>query len=175
MLRDELDRLTDDPDPDCHTELLAELSESYPNNIRIVERANPTQRYTCYMHAFGLGYQPEYVRVAISGSGKIFANSAFVLFLLQRGYLQERTSGTASPGDVVIYFANGVPQHAGIAKDNGQVESKWGTGHLYEHGVLEVPAKYGDKVKFYSPISKDLALKHFLEYAKDNLETGGTE
>ncbi len=46
-----------------------------------------------------------------------------------------------------------------------------GLSHLYEHGVLEVPAKYGDEVKYYSSISKDLALKHFLEYANDNLET----
>jgi len=172
MLRDELDRIADDPDPDCNPELLAELSKYHSHNIVIIERATHKEKYTCYMHAFGLRYQPEYVRVAISGSGKIFANTAFVLFLLQRGYLQERTSGTASPGDVVIYFANGVPKHAGIAKDNGRVESKWGAGHLYGHGDFEVPAQYGDEIKFYSPISKDLALKHFLEYANDNVETG---
>ena len=173
MLRDELDRLTDDPDPDCHLELLAKLSKSYPNNIRIIERANPSQRYTCYMHALGLGYQPDYINIAQSGIGKIFANSAFVLFLIHRGYLQERTSGTSSTGDVVIYFASGVPQHAGIAKGNGQVESKWGLGHLYEHSVWEVPTKYGDEVKFYCAISKGLTPRHFLEYAKGKLETGG--
>jgi len=164
MLRDELDRLTDNPDPVCHPELLAELSKSYPNKIRIMERASPRQSYTCYMHAFGL-YQPDYIKIAQSGTGKIFANSAFVLFLLRRGYLQERVADAAFPGDMVIYFGAGVPQHAGISKGKDRVESKWGSGHLYEHGVLEVPTKYGDKVKFYSPISKDLALEHFLEYA----------
>ena len=173
MLRDELDRLTDDPDVDCHPKLLAELSEHHSHNIRIIEWATHTQMYTCFMHAFGLREQPEYIRVATSGSGKIFANSLFVSFLLQRGYLQERTAGTVCPDGVVIYFAAGVPQHAGITKGKERIESKWGSGHLYEHGALEVPAKYGDEVKYYSSISKDMALKHFLEYANDNLQTGG--
>ena len=173
MLRDELDRLTDDPDVDCHPKLLAELSKHHSHNIRIIERATYAQMYTCFMYAFGLREQPEYKRVAISGSGKIFANSSFVSFLLLRGYLQERAAGVVCPDDVVIYFAAGAPQHAGVTNGNGRVESKWGSGHLYEHGALEVPAKYGDEVKYYSPISKDMALKYFLEYANDNLYSGG--
>ena len=175
MLREELDRLTDDPDPMCHPELLTELSKHHPNKIRIIEIADRSQPYTCFMHVFGLRNEPEYNKIAMSGSGKIYANSAFVLFLIQEGYIQEITSGTTSTEDIVIYFASGVPQHAGIAKRDGQIESKWGLGHLYEHGILEVPSKYGNEVKFYSPISKGLALKHFLKCAKGKLETGAIQ
>jgi hypothetical protein len=31
--------------------------------------------------------------------------------------------------------------------------STWGTGNLYEHGVLEVPLSYGKNVRFFKRLS----------------------
>jgi hypothetical protein len=49
-------------------------------------------------------------------------------------------------GRLVVYFRNDKPVHAGIVRGN-QIRSKWGIGHLWEHGLWEVPSSYGDRVE----------------------------
>ena len=68
-------------------------------------------------------------------------------------------------GDIVLYFRDGSPTHAGIAIDNERIISKWGIGHLYEHNVNEAPAKYGQDVRYYHSVTAEASLECFLEYA----------
>ena len=51
-------------------------------------------------------------------------------------------------GDFVIYFNGVTVRHSGIWM-GGRVQSKWGTGHLWEHALHEVPLRYGDEVGFF--------------------------
>jgi len=68
-------------------------------------------------------------------------------------------------GDVVVYFSNAVPKHA--AKMNGsRVVSKWGLGHLWEHGLFEVPSIFGDDVRFFKRLARRAAVSAFVEFAK---------
>jgi hypothetical protein len=44
---------------------------------------------------------------------------------------------------------------------------KWGKGGLFEHGVFEIPASYGNKVRFFRNICFKEAFKHFRCFAKE--------
>ncbi len=162
MLREALDLLTDESDCSKHPALLQELQ--YDNTIQLIESVRPIHTYTCFMHALGLIDQEQYVSVTRSGSGEIFANFEFVTYLLEQGALVEKTN--AEPHDTAIYFQDNTPTHAGIVANNQQLISKWGTGHLYMHAVFEVPAKYGDTIRYYRSLPNEEVLRHFLEYDK---------
>lgn len=160
MLREDLDRITDDPDCSRHPHLINALEG---HAIRVLESSRPLARYTCFMHVVGLYDQEAYVEVAISGDGSIFANSTFIAYLIEQGVLSEKP--TAERGDIVLYFRDGSPTHAGIAIGDGRLISKWGIGHLYEHDVYEVPAKYGQEIRYYHRLAPEASLEHFLEFA----------
>ncbi|HVY01262.1 MAG TPA: hypothetical protein VHA12_00670 [Candidatus Nanoarchaeia archaeon] len=56
-------------------------------------------------------------------------------------------------GDLAIYIS-GLPgmreqAHIGRIMQPGQILSKWGYGHAYEHRVEDVLAEYGDEVRFF--------------------------
>lgn len=81
----------------------------------------------------------------------------------------EVTPADAREGDLVFYFGDDEQfKHAGLSRTNGRLMSKWGIGHLYEHGVFEVPESYGTKVRFFRKLSYDLAFGHFMRFAQEN-------
>ncbi len=49
---------------------------------------------------------------------------------------------TPSTGDLVLYRNDRQITHAGLVAAD-RIISKWGKGHLWIHGLLEVPAQYG--------------------------------
>lgn len=50
---------------------------------------------------------------------------------------------------------------------SGRVLSKWGTGHLYEHVVFEVPESYGIAVRFFRGLSYEQGFEHFVQFAEE--------
>lgn len=67
--------------------------------------------------------------------------------------------------DLVLYFDEQIPTHAGLVTES-RVISKWGKGHIYKHGFLEVPASYGDTIRFYRRVPSDLATMRLIEYVR---------
>ena len=65
---------------------------------------------------------------------------AFIAELIASGTLAADESGPA-----LVYFRGDLPVHAGIAAGE-RVISRWGAGHLWRHGVWEVPSSHGDAV-----------------------------
>lgn len=51
---------------------------------------------------------------------------------------------------------------------DGRVESKWGTLGLFNHAKLEVPAGYGEMLRFFEPLDYEVAIEHFCRFAKEN-------
>jgi len=76
--------------------------------------------------------------------------------------LQEVGPEQAEEGDHVLYFGQQL-EHAGKVCA-GMVESKWGKGHLWQHGVYEVPQRYGDIVRFFRQVSREDAIAAFREF-----------
>jgi hypothetical protein len=168
-LRQRLEEMTHVDDVSRHPVLLAALTRERPNTVALLDSAHPIRRYTCLMHVFDFAEKPEYAAIATHGLGRIYAAGAFAHWLLDRGLLVEVTHTDVREGDLVFYFSDdGRFKHAGLCQTKGRVMSKWGIGHLYEHGVFEVPDSYGDKVRLFRNLSYEEAFGHFMRFAEDN-------
>ena len=96
---------------------------------------------------FALGIEADAVRDKVEG--EIFPGKKFVRTLVQTRFLCAKavSPSAAAEGDILIYYRNGEPTHAGQSAST-RVISKWGSGatHIWEHPIYEVPESYGDKV-----------------------------
>jgi hypothetical protein len=168
-LRQQLEEMTYVDDVSRHPAVLAAVTCECPNSVALLDSAHPIRRYTCLMYVFDFAEKHEYAAIATHGLGRIYAAGAFAHWLLDRGLLVELTPVEVREGDLVFYFNNeGRFKHAGLCRTDGRVMSKWGIGHLYEHGVFEVPDSYGDKLRFFRKLSYDEAFGHFMRFAEDN-------
>jgi len=164
-LRGELNRLTT-PDDDLNgsssdtdwntwlegqAESVARLNQTHPHDIRLAELGTARDERNCFM--FALGINPDAIRDMVLFS--IHPGSAFVAALIADEVLPFRSTDLASAedGDVVVYFRDGQPRHAGVLR-SGRVISKWGAGptSIWDHSLLEVPEAYGDEIKIYRPL-----------------------
>jgi hypothetical protein len=64
----------------------------------------------------------------------------------------------------VVYAAGSRIEHAGRVNKKA-IESKWGLGHTWRHGLYEVPWRYGNVVRFFSHLSQEESVRAFLHYA----------
>lgn len=152
--------------------LIGELAARHPHSIELVAPAIPgdelTFKFTCFQHAFELTDPPRTIVDIATLWPDVYPNAKFVLYLMDQR-LTEVTPIDVVDGDVVVYFSNGVPTHAGQIKSGGVV-SKWGTAHLWRHGLYEVPARYGGEVRFFHALTRGESQESFLRFAE--IETG---
>jgi hypothetical protein len=94
--------------------------------------------------------------------GPVFPGEKFVRSLLAEGRLIETTTKSS----IVIYFRDDTLLHAG-KMDAKNVISKWGAGgtHIWQHNLWDVPARYGDKARFFA--SLPTAVELYLKWAAD--------
>lgn len=144
------------------------LASEIPHTIKVApnpyEDKVPLSRYTCFVHVLKLARCGPYIRIA-ERNREVFAGSDFINSLIESGDLKEVEDNSATDGDLVIYFQDGVPTHAGILA-SGRVRSKWGVGLFHEHDFWEVPKSYGEKIRFFRPISREETIARFLAYAR---------
>ena len=96
----------------------------------------------------------------------VHANTAFVDFLIAHGYIQLEHESMV--GGLVVYSMRNKIEHIGRSVEAGRVQSKWGTGLLYEHETLEVPSNYGDDIQFYTAMKYSKVSKAFFEFARQS-------
>ena len=167
-LRARLDTITSSP-PDEQLTAIEELRAEFSHSIVLREGANSSHiPFNCYEFAFDIAGAPAVNIILTEGDAKknekLAVTDDFVSGLL-REVLAERTPDSVTDGDIIIYFDNNTPTHAGKVK-KGRVVSKWGTGHLWEHAIYEVPLSYGNRHKFFLPVDRDDILVRFIQYAK---------
>ncbi len=138
------------------------------HTIRLLGRAEPgeprTWRFNCIQYALGLQAPPPAVE-CLCRHGAVFLGTDFLSWLVNR----LPSSAPNETGSLIVYLDGGAIKHVGISTD-GRVASKWGGGHLWDHGIFEVPASYGDAVAFYRPPEARTAGDLFLDYARERLE-----
>lgn len=139
-----------------HVPRIGALQARHAHTI-VAHPVDHTPGFNCFAFAFGLSNQAEYVRIAAAehraGESRFFASSAFAGALLRDGALTPVCRRDLEPDDVALYGAVDKPVHAGRALDARRIRSKWGRGHLYDHGLWEVPGHYGYVVRFYRAAS----------------------
>jgi hypothetical protein len=166
-LREELDKIIEDyADSDERlgeqVGLIMRLASKYDASISLVRETKPGEPcFTCYQLSFGL-LGVESVNRILGENWHITLGRDFVQHLVDK-WLDEVSISDAKDGDHVLYIDLRI-EHAGRVAQ-GAVESKWGKGHLWRHGVFEVPRRYGDTVKFFRHISKEQSIQAFHGYA----------
>lgn len=87
------------------------------------------------------------------GSQDIYPGGEFTTFLI-RNFLKETEQDQARDGDLVLYFREGTPKHAGKWYTE-KVRSKWGYySHLWQHGLYELPLEYGNDLRFFQQLPR---------------------
>jgi len=157
--------MTLNPSVADHPAILKNLRAEFEHSIEIVASEHPIELYTCGVHAFFLVDDPTYVEVATFGLGRTFAGPDFIRFVLERGFLEPLDSTHDVHGDLIMYFQEGEFRHVGRLMTPDCVLSKWGTGHLYKHGIWEVPSMYGEEVCLFKGPNKEQSLELFITYA----------
>ena len=155
-------------DVDQHPEILRRISQQCPNTIRLLESQHPIGRYTCLVHALDFTEKPEYLAIAKYPFRCAFAGPEFAHWLIGGGHLKELSAGSANRGDLILYLDNGQFKHAAIFLSDGRANSKWGVGHLFEHGILEVPSSYASEVRFFGRLPYDVAHGCFVDFARES-------
>jgi len=173
--RKRLSKITEETLLEQHEELVSNLANEHPHSI-ILKLGKPDGKksnYNCFIFAFNLTDSPVYEEIASTPPYNVFANSEFCDFLLKKRILEEKTWDDKNEGDIIMYFDEGVPKHAGKIYAH-RIISKWGTGHLWEHDIYEVPISYGNEYRIFSTLSEALAITAFIEYAKSKGKTFAT-
>jgi hypothetical protein len=106
------------------------------------------------------------VNIVNAAPDYVFASPAFVQRLINRGRLVEFRGPRV--GTLIVYAEDGCTKHIGKMVALDRVESKWGVGLLYHHGILEVPAHYGSEVRHFEAIYAEEALDELAVYAKEH-------
>jgi hypothetical protein len=146
---------------------ITDLAIKHPHNIRLHRRSMPSRNHlNCFALALGIG-----PIVATDPAGQyLYPEGPFMAQLLEKDCLEERhvTACQASDCDLLFYYKSDScwPKHAGRWR-NGRVISKWGAcrTHTWRHPPFEVPACYGEQIKVYKPIPRQLAKRAYLDWA----------
>ncbi len=138
-----------------------------PHSITLKQQAivgkSETFQFNCFMYVLNI-ISDSIVEKIMKNHQTIFIGSEFMKHLIQNK-LQEIDFLKKEDGDIIIYYLNDKPEHAGKIFSN-RIISKWGTGHMWEHDIFEIPITYGQTYKTYKQISSEEALGCFLDYAR---------
>lgn len=174
QLRQRLQEITDTYIRDQGNEQIScieQLGHEYPHSISLVQEAisgkPETVNFTCFQYAFGLVDPPARVQEIAASQSPEFFGSSFAKWLAN-GALQETDLNLAQEGDLVLYFQDGEAKHAAKICGDSCI-SKWGLGHLWRHGLLEVPKDFGSQVRYFRSISSTDAAADFVDYAREKL------
>ncbi len=108
------------------------------------------QAFNCFMYVLNLVDRVE-PNVFAQDDKKTgwFINSSFFTKLCDAGIVSETSIDQLEPNDLVVYYNGQQKVHVGRYVAPNLVESKWGLGPLFRHGLWDVPKSYGDALKYF--------------------------
>ena len=140
--------------------MIERVRRTHPHTVTYRELLNEG---TCATYAVHLFREKAYWAMASNFGRRIFAGRQFMEWLIQHHLSKIRRPVL---GCLATYFRDDVWQHIGVVSGSGRVTSQWGTFPVYEHGFFEVPARYGDDVRYFRGLRRGDALRLFLDFAK---------
>lgn len=161
-LRARLQEITSNDNIDGHPLAIETLRVELPHSIRLVSLAGQAHPQNCFEWALGLNHELAHW-VGDCRLPVLYAGSKFVQELIPS--LVQVSDNCANEGDLVLYLDRGIPTHAGLFKES-EVISKWGSGHTYQHGQLEVPESYGTTIRIYRKPPSIMVEMHFVKYVQ---------
>jgi hypothetical protein len=162
QLRRELEAAMAIFEPAAYVKRLDQLREKFNHSVFILpDGSDRLRRFNCYAYAFGIWDHPDFVALVENTGKSAIMNSTFIEAELARGRLQEADQNMLNAGDIIIYFRDGKPAHAGKIAAFGTsltVHSKWGPSETHAHDVWHVPESYGDELGCFKPIDPESIL-----------------
>jgi len=152
-----------------HIDAVEGLKTKFHHSIKEIESRIWLPSFTCLVYVMGFAGNATYSAVIKKASPKEpFAGKDFFNWLVINKHLIQIMDRSESVGDFIVYF-NSYDEfrHIGILSDKRRVKSKWGQLGLYEHEVFEVPASYGDDIKYFESIKYDVAINIFKHFAAE--------
>jgi len=131
---------------------ISHLKKIIPNGIEFIRLGETNQ----ICHAYTISNIQE-LSDLLEGDKALEQGKELLSTLKNKGLLKESVSGK-----IVLYFSDHGFMHSGIIKKTNFVESKWGVGNMYRHGLEEVPLRYGVPQRFKLHGTK----KEFQEFSK---------
>jgi hypothetical protein len=147
-LRDELQRLTEAPQDadlgwlDVQIREIEALNKQIPHSVRVRTRySREIYDLNCFMFALG---------ITVSDANEVMACLDKHLMML---LLASHLSKADGEGPIIIYFRDGMPEHAGRWRE-GTVVSKWGSHctHIWQHALWDIPTSYGSDAQFFKAL-----------------------
>jgi hypothetical protein len=170
QLRHELQAAMAIAEPDAYLKRLEELREKFKHAVIVLPHGTDRlSRFNCYAYAFGIWEHRDFVALVEDTGTSAIMNSTFIETELAGGGLLEVDLNAADVGDIVIYFKDGKPKHAGKIAALGTsltVHSKWGPSEMHAHDMWEVPDIYGDDLYCFKPPDPESILDRL--YDKQN-------
>lgn len=139
-----------------HSARIVSLSPSFSHSIRMRDHGVESN---CFCYALGIPY-PKFHSLegpGLSFIGDYLKSDALMKALLEIGWETKRD------GDIVLYFKNRIPSHAGLIESESVV-SKWGKYPVYEHQIHEVPLSYGEMAGIYRKLSPSSSFELFMDF-----------
>ncbi len=142
------------------------LKRVQSHRIRAVSPVNlddvRSWRFNCHAFTFGLWKQELFWQLQESHP-QAWPDGNFVT-----QYLLPRMTAVVGrdwrKAAIVLYYEGDQLKHSGL-RQGRLVQSKWGDCHIWEHGVLEVPLSYGQRVVYYRLPDAQLAMSAYEQFA----------
>ena len=138
--------------PAVYVETLITLQREFGHSIVLLDEGREQiRRFNCFAYAPGIWDNLVY-QVMVSGHAEdqlALINSALVSKWIDQGFPAEILPGDAGLGDILAYFYRGQLTHFARFEAAGVLRSKWGANEVHEHRIWEVPADYGNKVRYF--------------------------
>lgn len=147
-------------DPSKHRDMIEEIAKAHPHSIVYVELPELS---TCAPYALGLWNDPTYEAIRLYFWPQLFAGRDFMEWAIENRFAE-----IAEPrvGCLAMYFTGTTWQHCGVVSADGRVVSQWNNCPVYSHALFEIPAEYGDVVRYFEKPAAESALGWFTEYAE---------
>ena len=144
--------------------LIDALSHDHPHSISLAQEAisgkPETGIFNCIQYALDLVEPPDQIFRIACCQKDVGVGPKFVAWLVSNSILRPTDMDHADDRDLVLYFEGPIVKHA--AKISGdRLISKWGSFHLWNHGLWEVPEAYGNEIRYFRAISRDAVSSAF--------------
>ncbi len=156
VLRSALDEAVTTKYPELYRETIERLRREFGHSITILPVGKGrTTRFNCFAFGLGVWEHPDFIRLVDAAGNSAILNSTIVQAMIDDETLRPVEASEARPGDVVAYFRAGKLAHAAILAGDDLLCSKWGGDEVHSHRLWEVPAEYGNRVRyFHAPVAE---------------------
>ena len=154
VLRQRLQNILTEEKGKLHETKIVQLASRLPRALieAMPQLSQKDRAFNCFMHVLNLvdRVEPNVFRQE-NNKLRFFIDSSFFRKLYDNSILSETNIDQLVPNDLVVYYNGQQKMHVGRWIAPNLVESKWGTGPLFRHGLWGVPKSYGETLKYFKP------------------------